>query len=1167
VSNIEAISYTNFSSNPNNFTTNILVENQAPITQDLFFVATEDVPLNILISDVLAASSDPDGGDVTLLSVQDPINGTIAVFDAIEGAFVFGELTEISNPFAEGITSGPGIINLTGGAVNFDISDSFTLTENSNIENSTINPHVTINGTGNFIAETYILDVDQIGSTIILDIDGADFDTEISIFDSNGNLLASNDDSDTSNGAGGSFSSSDSYIEYTTQQSGPFTIEIVESGFADILPGDNYTLNVSVAVGSSVASVDLDNFGLSPNLLFTPDDDFNGEASFTYTVIDGQGATSTGNVIVNVDAFNDAPVVDDRLSVSVDEDDQLNLTLTDLLAGISDVDDDGLSVFGITQVENGTAELTAAGITFTPDENFNGSASISYVVTDGNGGNATVTQVIDVTSINDAPIVISDIETLEVPAGLDSFFAAENFSDLFLDVEDNTITFVSAQNVINGTIDIDENDILIFSPDEGFSGLGSFDVTVTDGELEATTTISLSVLTENASPIVGDIDLGTTSEDMAIIFSDTDLLTNSTDVDNDELTVTDVNIDSAIGSVVDNEDGTYSFTPVPDFNGDNLEISFTVSDGALTSSAIATIDVIPVNDAPIEGAVLEDQSFAEDTAVSFALPADAFSDVDNAELALSATLADGLALPSWLGFDGTSFTGTPLADFNGDLDITVSASDGELSAQQSFTLAVTSVNDAPVAVGENGFELVEGETLAILIEDLLANDIDVDGDQITISSVQGAVGGSVAIVGEMAIFTPEAGALGPASFTYTISDGNGGEATASVDFTIIGSINSNVPTPNDDDLSGTQGADNIDALNGDDVIYGLGGNDSLIGGRGSDSLIGGAGNDVITTDEVDGGNDGNDQDIVVLGDVDNTSIGNDVITDFDTDNFRGGENNFDTLSFTFDGVEYNLAEGRDFVDFVRTIESDGDSSTDAIRDGNDLIFVFSRDENGVIIDSVTLEDVIGGDGITNGRLNNASIDELSDGDIFANVGDFEDNVLNGADSFDALFGEGGNDTLIGGRGSDILEGGTGDDILTGDAANGGNDRNDQDIFVFGDVDNTSIGNDVITDFDTNNFNGGENNFDTLSLLFGGETQELSTGSDIIAFAELLNTDADADTGAFRDGDDLVFVIQRDALGELLDSIRLEDVIGDDGITDSRLYDALVEDFEAELFMG
>ena len=363
------------------------------------------------------------------------------------------------------------------------------------------------------------------------------------------------------------------------------------------------------------------------------------------------------------------------------------------------------------------------------------------------------------------------------------------------------------------------------------------------------------------------------------------------------------------------------------------------------------------------------------------------------------------------------------------------------------------------------------------------------------------------------------------------------------------------PQPEPEDIEGDEEYNLLESGAGSDV---------LVGGRGSDTFIAGAGNDIITTDALGGDNDIDDQDVIILGDVSAESIGNNIITDFDTNNFNGGENNFDTLSFTFDGVEFELTTGGDFVRFVDTIESDGNTDTDAIRDGDDIIFVFGRDENGFITDSVTLEGLIGDDGITNGRLSVSSIDELTDGDVFVDASDDIENELSGTSDDDILFGSEGNDAIVGGLGSDTLYGGAGDDILTSDEANGANDSFDQDIFVFGEVDTSSIGNDVITDFDTNNFNGGENNFDTLELTIGGEVQVLSTGSDLIDFAELLNTDDNEDTAAFRDGDDLVFVFQRDALGEVTDSIRLEDVIGDDGITDSRLDDAMVDAFEAEL---
>ena len=72
--------------------------------------------------------------------------------------------------------------------------------------------------------------------------------------------------------------------------------------------------------------------------------------------------------------------------------------------------------------------------------------------------------------------------------------------------------------------------------------------------------------------------------------------------------------------------------------------------------------------------------------------------MDNASLTYKATLASGAALPGWLSFDAATrtFSGTPPQNFNGSLDIKVTASDGSLSDSDTFTLTVTPVNDAPV---------------------------------------------------------------------------------------------------------------------------------------------------------------------------------------------------------------------------------------------------------------------------------------------------------------------------------------------------------------------------------------------------------------------------------------------------------------------------------------
>jgi hypothetical protein len=122
-----------------------------------------------------------------------------------------------------------------------------------------------------------------------------------------------------------------------------------------------------------------------------------------------------------------------------------------------------------------------------------------------------------------------------------------------------------------------------------------------------------------------------------------------------------------------------------------------VDSSGLSFDKQLVIGLTNVNEAPIVANAIPDQSVAEDTAWSFQFAANAFTDVDNA-LSYTATLGNGDALPSWLLFDAPTrrFSGTPPANFNGTVDLKVTASDGILSASDTFTLTVMPVNDAPV---------------------------------------------------------------------------------------------------------------------------------------------------------------------------------------------------------------------------------------------------------------------------------------------------------------------------------------------------------------------------------------------------------------------------------------------------------------------------------------
>ena len=98
----------------------------------------------------------------------------------------------------------------------------------------------------------------------------------------------------------------------------------------------------------------------------------------------------------------------------------------------------------------------------------------------------------------------------------------------------------------------------------------------------------------------------------------------------------------------------------------------------------------------------------------------------------------------------------------------------------------STVNNAPVAANDNGFTTYSNTALSITAASLLANDTDPDGDQLTITGVNGATNGTVTLDSQAnsVIFTPTTGYIGAAGFSYSISDGRGGTSTATVSLNV-----------------------------------------------------------------------------------------------------------------------------------------------------------------------------------------------------------------------------------------------------------------------------------------------------------------------------------------------------------------------------------------------
>jgi VCBS repeat-containing protein len=532
------------------------------------------------------------------------------------------------------------------------------------------------------------------------------------------------------------------------------------------------------------------------SVLYTPDVDYIGQDSFTYTVRDASGLTDIGEVVVTVDNANDAPVAGSD-AYNTDEDTALNVGAPGVLSNDSDPDEDSLTAAVATTTSHGTLALNANGsFTYTPAANFSGSDSFTYTLSDGNGGSATGTVEITVNALNDAPVAVDDPHSIDEDTVLTVAAPGVLGNDTDGDSDGSALSAIAVAGPTHGKLELSADGSFSYIPAENFSGTDSFSYKARDGAAESSVaTVSITVNPVNDGPIARD-DTATTDEDTSVSGN---VLANDTDVEEGELTAVVVaGPASGQGTLVLGPDGAFTFAPAANFSG-TASFTYKAHDGTADSNvSTVTIAVSAVNDAP--AAANDEFSTGEDVAVS--VPARGVlmndTDVDSDAAALTALVVTNPANGTVaLNADG-SFTYTPKANFSGSDSFTYRANDGTADSNvATVAIAVSPVNDQPAAVNDEATIDEDSGPNAIPV---LANDTDPDGDRTTISAVTPAAHGSVVIIAEGTglTYAPAQNYSGPDTFTYTISDGTG-TATATVNL-LVNNVN-DAPVAADDALT------------------------------------------------------------------------------------------------------------------------------------------------------------------------------------------------------------------------------------------------------------------------------------------------------------------------------------------------------------------------------
>ena len=441
--------------------------------------------------------------------------------------------------FASGVTTQTIVLSITDDAV-FELSESFNV---------------------NLSAPTNAAIADNLGVGTIIDNDIAPNTPPVA----NGNVFSTTEDVVLSLSSGALLGND------TDADGDPLTIVSVQS-----------------AVNGTVALV-------GGNIIFTPASNYNGPASFTYTISDGRGGTSTATVSVNVVAANDPPVAIDDSAGTTLEDTPVLISVSSLLGNDSDPDGDPITVASVQSGVGGTVSLANGVITFTPNPNFNGPASFTYTISDGNGGFSTATVAINVTAVNDVPVAGGDTVTTneDQPLTLSSAILLGND----VDVDGDPLTITSVQSAVNGTVAL-VNGVVVFTPAPNYNGPASFTYTITDGQGgTSTATVNITVISVNDVPLAVDDTAPDTLEDFPLTIAVADLLRNDTDIDNDRLIVSSVQ--NPVNGTVQLVAGNVVFTPAPGYDGP-ASFTYTVSDGnGGTSTARVDVKIVNVNNPPV----------------------------------------------------------------------------------------------------------------------------------------------------------------------------------------------------------------------------------------------------------------------------------------------------------------------------------------------------------------------------------------------------------------------------------------------------------------------------------------------------------------------------------------------------------------------------------------
>tara|TARA_B110000003_G_C16650194_1_gene533829 strand:- start:111 stop:4964 length:4854 start_codon:yes stop_codon:yes gene_type:complete len=517
---IEIISYTileNSSQTNGTLTVTVTPINDAPlVTDDLETISQNSGLTNI---NVIDNDSDVENEILTLLSVSTSGSGTVSV-NSNQNSVDYSTTTDftgvdlISYIVSDGIDQSEGKIQITVTPSDQNapiaIQDFHIMDEDSGPTSINVIANDVVSNNNSL---TLLSVTNPVSGVASVNDDGASVDfTPNTHF--NGEVIiyyTITDGQNTSNGV--------LVITVTPVNDIPVTIddfiEIEDAVFGyqnnlvtiDVIKNDTDAdgdllslINVSTIDNGSVT---LNTNGVDINYAW--DEGFIGYEEVTYTISDGDNQADGTLTIAVPPINNNRPlVVNDN--VTIDEDS--GITIINVLDNDVDEDGDTLNIVSVGDVLNGEVSLASDGltITYTPDDNFNGSENFYYVLSDGwEEAELEGEVLIIINSVNDSPVANPDIWTVQENDDANYYNVINNDTDVDLGTD---LVLTAVETSGNGIVSLaSDGDSVIYSPATDFNGIEEVTYTVSDGfiEVNGTLTITVTPAEDNIAPVLTEV--------------------------------------------------------------------------------------------------------------------------------------------------------------------------------------------------------------------------------------------------------------------------------------------------------------------------------------------------------------------------------------------------------------------------------------------------------------------------------------------------------------------------------------------------------------------------------------------------------------------------------------------------------------------------------------